>query len=151
MAKGIKHNWKSQECHLDPFQSSYRPQDQLFKQLFVSISFVAQLCHCHHQGENVNYHLLLRENWSGWSRVKEKKKHQKAGLQWTRSCWKTGVSVHSRDLKVRLKSLLLITWTKNLLEQSSVVRWKKNTAKHGSDSIMLWGCLLPVDLVLPRA
>ena len=27
----------SQECHLEPFQSSYRFQDQLCKQLFVSI------------------------------------------------------------------------------------------------------------------
>ena len=29
MAKGIKRTWKSQECHLNPFQSSYRSQDQL--------------------------------------------------------------------------------------------------------------------------
>ena len=36
---------------------------------------------------------LLRENWSGWSKVEN---HQKASLQWIRSCWKTGVSVHSQ-------------------------------------------------------
>ena len=37
-----------------------------------------QLCHCHDQEDNTN--LLLRENWSGWSRVKQKKTKRKSAM-----------------------------------------------------------------------
>ena len=111
---------------LEPFQIIYRTKDQQYIQQ-LCIKFMAQWCHCHDQEENTNYHPLLRENWSGWSRVN--KNHQKASLQWIRSCWKTAVSVHShqhdwevivlerrpcsrrRTLKLDW-SVLSITWTK---------------------------------------
>ena len=69
--------WGSQESHLELFQSSYTSQDQLYKQLFESIKCMAQLCHCHHQEGNTNYHLLLREDWSEWSSVDQKKPQKK--------------------------------------------------------------------------
>uniref|UniRef100_A0A3Q1B5P5 pre-mRNA 3' end processing protein WDR33 n=1 Tax=Amphiprion ocellaris TaxID=80972 RepID=A0A3Q1B5P5_AMPOC len=34
------------------------------------IKFMVQVCYCLHQ-ENTNYHLLLRDDWSGWSRVNQ--------------------------------------------------------------------------------
>ena len=46
------------------------------KQLFVSMKFMAQLFHHHDQEGNTNYHLLLRGNWSGGSRVNQKSNHQ---------------------------------------------------------------------------
>ena len=56
-------------------------QDQLYKQLFAGIKCMAQLCHWHHQEENTNHHLLLRGNWSGWSRVNKKPPKSKSVCQ----------------------------------------------------------------------
>ena len=41
-------------------------------QAIVSMKCIAQFCHCHNREETANYPLLLRENWSGWGRVKQK-------------------------------------------------------------------------------
>ena len=71
--------------HFEPFQSSYRSKDQLYKQPYASLTLhdiTASI-----RKENTNFHLLLRENWSGWSRVNPKP---------PKSCWKTGVRVHSQ-------------------------------------------------------
>ena len=123
------------------------------KQLFVSMKFMAQLFHHHDQEENTNYHLLLRGNWSGGSRVNQKVKPS-ASLQWIRSCWKSGVSVYSQVCFISTwsgptaslshsslslwerscwsrRSLLLITWTKkkNLLEENSMGCYQKQQCK----------------------
>ena len=47
-----------------------------------------------YQEENTKYHLLLEENWSGWSRVNLKSLKSKSVLN--ESWWKTAVSVHSQ-------------------------------------------------------
>lgn len=49
-------------------------QWQVLNQQYVSISAWPSCVTAHDQEENTNYHLLLREHWSGWST----KKHQKA-------------------------------------------------------------------------
>ena len=104
--------WKSAlfEQSREPFWSSNRSRDQLCKQRLVRIKCRAPLCHCHNEEENTTYHLLLRGNWSGWSRS-----NKKNSLQWRWSFWKTGVSE-------------VCCWShgqrKQLLEENSVVRWK---------------------------
>ena len=85
-------------------------QDQLYKQLFVSMKFMAQLFHHHDQEGNTNYHLLLRGNWSGGSRVNQKvcNELEAAGRQVSESTLRCVLHQHE----------LLITWTKkNLLEE----------------------------------
>ena len=47
--KSILLTWTSQESHLEPFQSSNMSQEQMYKQLFLSIKNMAQLRHCHSQ------------------------------------------------------------------------------------------------------
>ena len=66
--------WKSAlfEQSREPFWSSNRSRDQLCKQRLVRIKCRAPLCHCHNEEENTTYHLLLRGNWSGWSRSNKK-------------------------------------------------------------------------------
>ena len=53
---------KSKELNND------RTLDKLCKQFFVSTNFIARSC-LPYWGRKPNYHLLLRENWSRWSRV----------------------------------------------------------------------------------
>ena len=127
---------------LEPFQIIYRTKDQQYIQQ-LCIKFMAQWCHCHDQEENTNYHPLLRENWSGWSRVN--KNHQKASLHLNQklledSCQCPQSSTWLRGYCVRKKTLLqtshLKAWLKfavdhmdkekNLLEENSVVTWNKN-------------------------
>ena len=106
--------WTSQESHLEPFQSSYRSQDQLFKQLSVIIKCMASerklvrvvksrkppkgksamnkklledRCQCPQSGV---FHIIMSWDaalleWSSWSRRRTLKLH---------------------------RILLLITWTK---------------------------------------
>ena len=106
--------WTSQESHLEPFQSSYRSQDQLFKQLSVIIKCMASerklvrvvksrkppkgksamnkklledRCQCPQSGV---FHIIMSWEaalleWSSWSRRRTLKLH---------------------------RILLLITWTK---------------------------------------
>uniref|UniRef100_A0A3Q1FJB0 Glycine receptor subunit alpha-3-like n=1 Tax=Acanthochromis polyacanthus TaxID=80966 RepID=A0A3Q1FJB0_9TELE len=40
--------------------------------------------------ENSNYHLLLRDDWSGWSRANQEPSESRSGCR--RSCWNTAVS-----------------------------------------------------------
>lgn len=60
---------KSLEAILKQLQvPSFNVQTIIF---FLSIKCLAQLRHCHDQEEKAGYHLLLRENRSGLSRVNQ--------------------------------------------------------------------------------
>ena len=80
----------------------------------------------------------------------ESTKKKKASLQWIRSCWKTGVSVHRKNL---LEENSVVTWNQTELfghnEQQYVLRREgeafnpentRPTVQHGAASITLWGC-----------
>ena len=112
---------------MEPFQSSYRSQTLTLSQL--SIKCMAQLCRCHDHEENTNNHLLLGENWSGWSRVNHKPQVSKSTVKCAlhhhelRGC--------SRHAVLKLdRSLLLIAWTekkktwrKNLWSDVTKIEW----------------------------
>ena len=90
------------------------------------------MCHCHNQEENTNCHLLMRENWAGWSRDNQKPPSSKSSVDYNvqeHSCqcsqssvfcnnmsWEAAVqerSSWSRRNTLKLDwSLLLITRTK---------------------------------------
>ena len=104
--------------HFEPFQSSYSSQDQLYKQLFkykVHGTVVSLP-----PSENTNYHLLLRENWSGCQ--ESTKNHQKAGRQlpvFTVKC-----VLHQHELRsCRTRKKLLI-------QMQNLKAWLKFTADH---------------------
>ena len=113
----------------------------------VSIEYMAQLCHCHHQ----KTHLSPAAERKLVRMIKSQpKKKKKASLQWIRSCWKTGVSVHRKNL---LEENSVVTWNQTELfghnEQQYVLRREgeafnpentRPTVQHGAASITLWGC-----------
>lgn len=54
--------WTCQESHLEP--TAPDPKNNC---TCINIKCMAQRCHRHCQEENTSYHLMLRENLSGWS------------------------------------------------------------------------------------
>ena len=70
------------------------------KQFFASLRCMAQLRHCHDQVENINYHLLLGEYWSGWAKINQKPNEKQV--------------VDGALVQTRLNGSLLLTCTHTL-------------------------------------
>ena len=98
------------ESHLEPFQSSCRSQDQLYKQLYASIKCTAQSCHCHSQEETPTITCCWENTWSGWSKVNQKPPSDRS------LCWKTAVSVHSQVCFTPTWAERLLCWKKLFLQ-----------------------------------
>ena len=119
--------WTSQGSHLEPFKSSYRSNNHLYTQLFVSIKCMVQLCQWSNQKTQTVSCCWENTGQDGQESTTE---HQKASLQWIRSCWKTGVGVHSRVC-------FTSTWAERLL-------WKKEAlASDGALSSSTEVCCWP--------
>ena len=119
-----------------PFPKQLQLPRSTVQTTFVSIKCVTHIfwsCHCHDQEGKTNYHLLLRENWSGWSRANQKP--QKASLQWIRGSWRKGDSVSSQVCfrstraerlpslqTLQLQARLAVDKEKNLLEENSLAQ-----------------------------
>ena len=94
---------------------------------------MAQLCYCHNQEENTNYHLLLTEKWWEWWRVNQKSTMNYEVLE---DRWHCPQSRAAREAALKERSpwsstlkldwsLLLITQTKKRnFWRNSVVTWK---------------------------
>ena len=103
-------------------QSSYSSEDQLYKQLFVSIKCMAQLCHCHHQKTQTITCCWEKTGQDVKSQTKATKKQEdscqcsQSSVFYINMSWEAAVQERSswsrcRTLKLDW-SLLLITWTK---------------------------------------
>lgn len=86
--------------------NAYKLQDQLFKQLFVSTECVWYSWLS--LSERKHNHLLQRANCSGF--LINRKSPKKANLKWLRSCWNSGVSIHTKDKVKKYSVSCTLLW-----------------------------------------